>query len=159
MLRLEPPQDFDLLLTSDGKYTLRSNGVTCRFSQPASTRGIAKLYTLSSGAALLYVGIAEQPMSSRLSYGFRANGRGGYYGYKWKTLRHSLRLSVWTAVSLEFRDTLRELETVEAEVAFLCRQLSGQWPQFQNEIHFYASNEGHREAAQVIYAHATAPSA
>src|ERR1700709_2548584 len=96
MPQIEAPQDFDLLLASDGTHTLSSNGDKCKFSAPASIRGIAKLYTLSSETKLLYVGVAEQPMSSRLSYGFRASGEGGYYGYKWKNLRHSLRLSVWT---------------------------------------------------------------
>lgn len=105
---------------------------------------------------LLYVGIAQQPMSSRLKNGFRAKGKDGYYGYKWKGLRHSLQLSVWTAFSSNNqRASLREMETVEAEVAFLCRQLSGQWPQYQHEIHFYPSDQTHRETAQTIYAHAT----
>jgi hypothetical protein len=93
-------------------------------------------------------------MSSRLSFGFRAKGKGGYHGYKWKKLRHRLNLSIWTAELEGNITTLRDLETVEAEVAFLCRQQSGQWPEFQHEIHFYPSLDLHRDAAREIYFHA-----
>ena len=158
MFRLEHPQDFDLLLVSDGSYGLSRSGRACKFSAPASTRGVAKLYTVASGGVLLYVGIAGQPMSSRLNYGFRAAGKGGYHGYKWKGLRHSLQLSVWTAYCGEQRASLREMETVEAEVAFLCRHASGQWPQYQHEIHFYPSEQTHRDAARRIYDKATTKS-
>lgn len=113
-----------------------------------------KLYTLSAAGKLLYVGVASQPMSSRLSFGFRAKGKGGYHGYKWKKLRHRLNLSIWTAELEGNITTLRDLETVEAEVAFLCRQQSGQWPEFQHEIHFYPSLDLHRDAAREIYFHA-----
>ena len=98
-------------------------------------------------------------MSSRLSYGFRATGKNGYHGYKWKGLRHALKLSVWTAKSQSGLATLRDMETIEAEVAFLCRQASGQWPQYQHEIHFYPSSSLHREAAKAIYEHAVASEA
>ncbi|MBA1147844.1 hypothetical protein H0Z60_12380 [Ectothiorhodospiraceae bacterium WFHF3C12] len=126
-----------------------------KFSRPASTRGVAKLYTLSANRQLLYVGIAQQPMASRLNYGFKANGKGGYYGYKWKHLAQVLGLTIWTASSNGDYVAIRELETIEAEVAFLCRKNSGQWPEFQNEIHFFPSFEVHRRAAEQIYYHAT----
>lgn len=155
MLQLAAPQRYALLVNDDGSYSLSSGGVQCRFMPPASTRGIAKLYTLSLNRELVYVGIAEQPMSSRLNFGFKANGRGGYHGYKWKTLRVPITLHVWTAQRAEASATLRELETVEAEVAFLCRQVSGQWPVYQHEIHFYPSSERHRIAARTIYERAT----
>lgn len=154
MFFLLSPQEYTLQLHEGGSYALAANGVPCTFQAPASTRGIAKLYTLAYESALLYVGIATQPMSSRLTYGFRAKGKGGYYGYKWKGLRHALRLNVWTARLGETSASLRELETVEAEVAFLCRQQSGQWPQYQHEIHFYPSSEQHRNAADRVYRHA-----
>ena len=151
MLSLMQPQQYQIQLDEAGGYALTSLEAQCRFQPPASTRGIAKLYTLSYDTILVYVGIATQPMSSRLTYGFRANGKSGYYGYKWKVLRHALKLNVWTARGVNGLASLRELETVEAEVAFLCRQQSGQWPQFQHEIHFYPSSEHHREAAKQIY--------
>jgi hypothetical protein len=156
MLQLAGPQEFTIQLRDEGPYLLQSAGSPCKFQAPASTRGVAKLYTLSDGPILMYVGIAEQPMSARLGYGFRANGKGGYHGYKWKGLRHALKLTVWTGSTPTAQATLRELETVEAEVAFLCRQASGQWPQYQHEIHFYPSTEHHRAAAQVVYMRAIA---
>jgi hypothetical protein len=153
MLALLPPQQYYLQI-HDAGYTLSSDGNACTFSSPASTRGVAKLYTLAHRTSLLYVGIATQPMSSRLTYGFRAKGKGGYYGYKWKNLRHELKLSVWTARMGDAPASLRDLETVEAEVAFLCRHRSGQWPQYQHEIHFYPSAEHHRLGASLVYEHA-----
>ena len=44
---------------------------------------------------------------------------------------------------------------MEAEVVFLIRQLSGQWPPFQTEIHFHPSTEDHREAARAVLEHYT----
>ena len=155
MLRLSSPQQYTLQLYDGGGYSLSADRLQCKFTAPASTRGIAKLYTLTRNNALVYVGIAEQPMSARLNYGFKANGKGGYHGYKWKSLRDLLTLRVWTAQGAETNATLRELETVEAEVAFLCRQESGQWPEYQHEIHFYLSVERHRTAAKTVYERAT----
>ena len=125
MLQLAGPQEFTIQFRDEGSYLLQSAGIPCKFQAPASIRGIAKLHTLSSGPILVYVGIAGQPMSARLGYGFRANGKGGYHGYKWKGLSHALKLTVWTASTPTRQAPLRELETVEAEVAFLCRRASG----------------------------------
>jgi hypothetical protein len=150
---LNHPLDFDLAI-SGGAYKLWCDSKPAKFAAPISTRGIAKLYTVSNEDSLVYVGIAQQPMSSRLSYGLCAAGKSGYHGYKWKAHGGTLRLAVWTASDAEGYAPLRELKTVEAEVAFLCRHLSGQWPLNQHEIHFYPSNTWHREAAQRIYEHA-----
>jgi hypothetical protein len=158
-MKLRSPQTYSLELLDGGPYRLFSEGVACKFSKPASTEKHPKLYTLAAGGKLLYVGIASQSMSSRLSSGFRAKGKGGYHGYKWKTLRHRLALSVWTADREDKPATLRDLETIEAEVAFLCRQQSEQWPEYQHEIHFYSSLPVHREAAKEIYSHAIQRSA
>ena len=152
-MKLNNPHDYELKL-SGGAYELLRDSNPAKFQTPVSTRGIAKLYTLSDDSGLVYVGIAQQPMASRLSYGFRANGKSGYYGYKWKTLEGTLRLSIWTAMNEASYVSLRELETIEAEVAFLCRKESGQWPAHQHEIHFYKSEPKHRDAAAQIYAHA-----
>jgi hypothetical protein len=124
-MTLDEQFDFDLAL-SGGGYRLLCDSASSKFCAPAMIRGISKLYTLSNDQLLIYVGITQQPMSSRLSYGFRANGKSGYWGYKWKDLESTLRLSVWTAQLNGAYVPRRELETVEAEVAFLCRQQSGQ---------------------------------
>lgn len=44
----------------------------------------------------------------------------------------------------------RDMETIEAEVAFSARQ-AGQWPQGQAEIHFHPSTKEHREIATAIW--------
>ncbi len=153
LMKLDDPSDFDLSLAG-GVYQLFRGSAHAKFAAPASTRGIAKLYTLADGPSLIYVGIAQQPMASRLSYGFRANGKSGYYGYKWKEYKGALRLSIWTARASGGYVPLHELEIIEAEVAFLCRQHSDQWPAYQHEIHFYPSMRRHRDAAARIYNYA-----
>jgi hypothetical protein len=134
---LNEPQDYSLELVEGGNYRLHANAGVCTFSKPSTVRGLAKLYTVSDAGVLLYVGIAQQPMSSRLKFGFNASGKGGYHGYKWKGLKQRLALSVWTAAIGGKSAPLREMETVEAEVAFRCREQSGQWPAYQHEIHFF----------------------
>lgn len=152
-MRLNDPSDFDLAMTG-GTYRLCFGEGPAKFTAPASTRGIAKLYTISDDKLLVYVGTAQQPMSARLRSGFRADGKSGYYGYKWKGHEGTLRLSVWTAQVGDSFASLRELETIEAEVVFLCRKRSGRWPTHQHEIHFYPSDQCHHEAAYRIYSHA-----
>jgi len=151
---LSAPQDYVIELKDGGSYRLSTGAGVCTFSKPATVRSLAKLYTLSDAGVLVYVGIAEQPMSSRLNYGFKASGKGGYHGYKWKGLKQRLALSVWTAQVDGKPASLREMETIEAEVAYTCRHQSGQWPAYQHEIHFYQSLPKHRAAAQRIYDHA-----
>ncbi|MBT3045015.1 MAG: hypothetical protein KME67_19325 [Candidatus Thiodiazotropha sp. (ex Codakia orbicularis)] len=134
---LNDPQNYTLRLLSKAGYKLFQNSKKVTFTTPASRRGIPKLYTLSHAGKLLYVGIANQPMSGRLNSGFKAEGKGGYHGYKWKNLSHELQLTIWTASSNNEYVSLREMETIEAEVAYLCRKNSGQWPEYQHEIHFF----------------------
>jgi hypothetical protein len=83
-------QNYWIELLAEGAYRLSSESGDCRFSKPM-------LYTLSDRSAIIYVGIAQQPMSLRLNFGFKANGESGYHGYKWKKLQQRLRLSVLTA--------------------------------------------------------------
>jgi hypothetical protein len=151
---LNEPQDYGIELSEGGRYCLYREAGVCKFSGPSTLRGLAKLYTLSDAGVLFYVGIAQRPMASRLNLGFKASGKGGYHGYKWKGLKQRLALSVWTANIDGKPALLRELETVEAEVAFRCREQARQWPPYQHEIHFYQSAPEHRVAAQRIYEHA-----
>jgi hypothetical protein len=153
-MKLGQPQNFYLELVADSSYRLSDVGGPCKFSAPASARGAAKLYTVAAAGILIYVGVAAQPMSSRLNFGFKATGKGGYHGYKWKGLRDRLSLAVWTATLDEKPAAFQDLETVEAEVVFLCREQSGQWPAYQHEIHFHGSDARHRACAASIYSHA-----
>ncbi|MDO8804455.1 MAG: hypothetical protein Q7R35_08485 [Elusimicrobiota bacterium] len=153
-MKLNEPQNYLIKPLGGGEYNLSAESGDCKFYKPATIRGLAKLYTVSDADSLIYVGISQQPMAGRLNYGFKANGESGYHGYKWRDLKRQLRLTVWTAQKDGSPAQLRELETVEAEVAFLCRQRSGLWPVYQHEIHFYQSDECQRNAAGIIYSHA-----
>lgn len=42
------------------------------------------------------------------------------------------------------------LECIDVEVAYLCRKESGQWPTYQNEIHFHQTSNDYREIAESI---------
>ena len=94
-MKLRDPQSFILDLIANSSYRLSNDAGDCKFSPPATIRGVAKLYTVSAAGVLIYVGVATQPMSSRLNIGFKANGKGGHYGYKWKELTQRLDLAGW----------------------------------------------------------------
>ena len=153
-MTLNDPQNYSLELVDGGSYRLHTETGVCKFSKPCTIRGLAKLYTVSHAGTLIYVVIAEQPMSSRLNFGFKANGEGGYHGYKWKQLQQRLQLAVWTGQVDGKPVSSHDMETVEAEVAFICRRDSSQWPAYQHEIHFHQSLAWHRAAAERIYRHA-----
>jgi hypothetical protein len=61
---------------------------------------------------------------------------------------HNLNLDIWYLEGDDIKGT--DLETIEAEVVFLYRQESGQWPQAQTEIHFHPSDIIHRDCARQI---------
>ncbi len=144
MRKLKGPQTYELYL-SDKKCSVIAPSGEKHFIYPASKR-IPKLYVISEKRYLLYVGISVQPLSNRIRYGLTATGKGGYHGYKWSQNEGVLRIDVWWAEKLP-RD---DLESIEAEVAYLYRKKSGQWPSHQNEIHFHKTNRYHREAAEII---------
>ena len=67
---LNEPQNYWIEFLDEGAYRLSSGSGVCSFSKPVTVRGVAKLYKLSDGVSLIYVGVAQQPMSSRLNFGF-----------------------------------------------------------------------------------------
>lgn len=151
-MTLKEPQCYTLTPQSDRRYHLQGEmGIKTSFSGLAAMGGVPKLYTLSQAGRLIYVGIALRSMAARLNHGLKAVGKGGYHGYKWKNLREPLRLVVWTLNWGARPVALKDLETIEAEVAHLCRLESKQWPEYQHEIHFHPSTDMHREAAKRIY--------
>jgi hypothetical protein len=79
-----------------------------------------------------------------------ASGENGYYGYAWKKFNSELRLDVWYLDNVTEERISIELETIEAEVVYLFRMQTGQWPSDQTEIHFHPSSDFHRSAAQQI---------
>ncbi|UAA38329.1 hypothetical protein KIH87_16825 [Paraneptunicella aestuarii] len=151
-MKLIEPQEYNLLINNDDSYSLKRDGKDCQFSKPSTTKDLAKLYTVSEGQDLLYVGITTRSMSERLRSGFRASGKNGYHGYKWKKYQKvELKLNVWLVTSIDGYLSRHGMEIIEAEVAYFCRLLSGQWPKYQHEIHFHQSTDIHRDLALTIY--------
>jgi predicted GIY-YIG superfamily endonuclease len=105
-----------------------------------------KLYVLKKGYEFLYVGITKQSLRNRLRFGFNAKGENGYHGYKWKDLIN-VKLFVWTFQNY----TETQLENIEAELAYLIRKKTNNWPLYQNEIHFNNKFEKGKEIAKKIF--------
>ena len=80
----------------------------------------------------------------------QATGEHGYHGYAWRRSDGELRLDVWYLDGATEDKISLELETIEAEVVYLFRFRSGQWPSDQTEIHFHPSADFHKQAAQQI---------
>jgi hypothetical protein len=108
-----------------------------------------KLYVAVADRKPIYVGVTRQSMRNRLRLGWEADGSTGYHGYAWRHQMKAASLMVWYADADRGDDSQRELETIEAEVVFAIRS-GGQWPPFQTEIHFYASDANHRRLAKDI---------
>ncbi|MGX9120585.1 hypothetical protein ACWTU6_28600 [Mesorhizobium sp. BHbsci] len=137
-------------------YTPTSFTVLCpkggsRFSGIAKSL-VPKLYVASIDGKPIYVGITKRGMQQRLRYGWNAAGNSGYYGYAWRHQGAEAVLDVWAHADAVDRNQ-RDIETVEAEVVYLIRRRTGQWPTFQTEIHFYASTDVHRRIAEQIVGH------
>ena len=90
-------------------------------------------------------------MNSRLQFGAKAVGKGGYYGYAWRHDIPRVNLDIWCHEDAPAENRALDMETVEAEVVYLIRS-NGQWPKYQTEIHFHQSDPRHREAAAAIAA-------
>lgn len=152
-MKLPKPQVFALQLRAASRYSVVLEGVSREgFSKPA-TLVCPKLYVVTQQRDIHYVGVTNRPMSARLNLGLKAKGKGGYHGYKWKMLTMPLCLTVWSFPDKRGKDFLRELETIEAEFAFLVRKETGQWPRSQTEIHFYQATTAQLQAVAAMMAH------
>ncbi len=121
-----------------------------------------KLYIISNGTEILYVGETNTSIKKRFQRGsvfynyYKRNdeqkARGGYKGYKWfNTVENIHReLDVLAIVFHDSKDGHREfVEAVEGELVYLVRHKTGEWPKFQNEIHFSNCTDA-LETAQLI---------
>ncbi|MFH1022869.1 MAG: hypothetical protein V1809_05730 [Planctomycetota bacterium] len=141
------------------RYKLKFNRRKFQISATSGQRELSdrvrasrpKLYAVASGRRLVYVGITNQPIRTRLRIGWAADGSHGYYGYAWRRQLKAATLYVWFHTKTKGKAAVRDLEIVEAEVAYLVRK-RGQWPAFQTEIHFYPSRAGHRKVAKDVVA-------
>lgn len=149
-MKIPTPQVYRLQLLHGATYQATRIGESRAGFHSPLTRPCPKLYLVLRGAEFHYVGVTNRPMAARINLGLKAKGKGGYHGYKWKHIREPLGLLVWVFENEKGAPFLRELETVEAEVAFLVRHTTGRWPLSQTEIHFYQSTPAHLQAAQDV---------
>jgi hypothetical protein len=149
-MKLERTQRYGLHADARSCSVVAPNGQP-HFVAPATQR-FPKLYIASRKGVPIYVGITSQSMSARLRSGLRASGEHGYHGYRWRGQR-DLDLDIWYLDDAPPDRAAKELECIEAEVVFLTRQKFSQWPEFQTEIHFHASQKFHRDAAARIFEH------
>ncbi len=109
-----------------------------------------KIYILKYNKEIIYVGITKSALSGRFRMGLRAFGKNGYYGYKWKELAKKGESEDLDLFVYLFENEERT-EAIEAEVVYLIRSKSNQWPKYQTEIHFHQSDGGERAVAEKIY--------
>ena len=136
-------------------YKKVQDSVVTNFKSPVTLKKTPKIYLLKYNNTIVYVGYAGQSIGTRLGQGIRASGTNGYYGYKWKQVSEiELLVFVFNKTlkgNKHIYDTpfIEFTEAVEAEIVFLIRQNTGQWPRFQNEIHFNNSvNTKERETVK-----------
>lgn len=150
-MEISQPERFELTVVGDG-FSIVAPGGGANFRGPAACR-CPKIYIISSGEEVpMYIGATVQSMRTRLRQGWDATGVTGYYGYRWRNSSTPLNLDIFYLQNCPEAEWQRQMETVEAEVAFLVR-CAGQWPIAQTEIHFYPSAEVHREIARKIAGH------
>ena len=143
------------------RYTPSTKAITCergtaKFSGEMTGKK-PKLYIFSRNGVPLYVGATIRPMASRLNLGWKAQGKGGFWGYSFRHEGSEVDLDVWFDGDpvIDRRAGKRsgsDIETVEAEVVYLLRHRTGKWPASQTEIHFYQSEPEHLWQAEKIVA-------
>lgn len=147
-MSLDGPQRYAISFDSRSYRVLDGRGT---FAGLAS-RKLPKLYVVVYRDLPIYVGVTRQLLSNRFRLGWNADGANGYYGYRF---RHSLKaafVDVWclSDSGADPKTAELEIETIEAEVVYLIRNSTGQWPEFQNEIHFHPSERWHRAEAERV---------
>lgn len=136
------PYNYKLILSGEGEKRRIDKkiqeGKIVNFSKPLTNNKQPKLYIIRIEEEIVYVGYTSQSISSRLNSGLKAK-----YGYKWRTKRDEFRLSVYVFVDKFIGDKDKDddyyhfVEAIEAELVFLVRYKTGNWPKYQNEIHFH----------------------
>lgn len=107
------------------------------------------LYVVKNENEFLYVGEAENSIHVRMTRGFTSNryytikghARGGYKGYQWielyKNGTGSVEINVIVLDSIGTKKENKHFrESLEAELCYLIKKDTHQWPIYQNEIHF-----------------------
>lgn len=89
------------------------------------------------------MGFTSQVINTRLRSGLSANGKNDYHGYKWKEVKE-LQLYIYVFVdsfeagaTADNKKKKQYYETIEAELLYQIRRETGEYPSYQNEVHFY----------------------
>lgn len=122
-----------------------------------------KIYCIGSLGKILYVGEANTSIKTRFQRGSSSfnyfiknkKARNGYQGYKWlhKNDNSERLLTVYVAIFEPEHDPKENrniIEAIEGELVYLIRLNTGEWPYFQQEIHF-SNRPGAKETAVNIY--------
>jgi len=149
-LKLEGPYTYQVSVDGDDSYSVLSAEGRRTFLAPVTTRG-PKLYVFSHSSSLIYIGQTVQGMSARMRLGFKADGTGGYWGYRWRKELAEASLHIWVLNECPEEEEFYALECIESEVVYLYRSEFNQWPKFQTEIHFHESEGNHRALAREIF--------
>jgi hypothetical protein len=160
---IKPPKFMEDYMIEKYTITVRNdNGYSILF-EPHDSKGEAfgnkrKIYIISSGKEVLYVGEAKTSIKARLErgcYDFNhseetGESRNGYRGYKWLDTDSALTLNV--AIFHNANMGKEDVEAIEAEIVYLIRKHKDLWPNGQNEIHFNnTESKTVRTHAQSIY--------
>ena len=149
-MELRGPYRYQIAVRGDS-YAVTNELGGATFLVPVRGPG-PKLYTFSTAGRLVYVGKTVRSMRARMRLGFKAKGAHGYYGYDWRHALARTDLHIWCLGETAKDTEALSLECIEAEVAFLCRSVYGQWPLYQTEIHFHESTQEHRDLARRVFA-------
>ena len=149
-MELSEPLKYEITVENFTNYSVKGPNGTKTFKAPVTTSG-PKLYVFSNKNNIIYIGQTIQGMSARLRLGFKADGTGGYWGYKWRNELKKADLYIWTLIETPKENELYTLESIESEVVYHFRSQKNQWPKYQTEIHFHETNEKHRKMAIDIY--------
>ena len=119
---------YQLIVHNDRTYSITSPQGKKHFVSPDTVSG-QKLYLVGLNGSLHYVGITNTSMSARINMELKAKGKSSYHGYRWKSIRKPLTLDVlcWDGKGAN----RNSLEAIEAEIAYLCRKDTGEWPKSQ----------------------------
>jgi len=117
------------------------------FGKPVTKNKLPKIYIIKNRSDIIYVGITSQSIAARLRHGLKAKGKGGYHGYKFKDLDTKLDLFIFWFV----KENVDRTEAIEAEIVYLIRNRTGNWPKNQTEIHFYKATKREKRIAHLIY--------
>lgn len=149
-MNISESERYKLINISDTFFEVVCAKGTSNFSGIATSKK-PKLYIVSVNEIPIYVGITKQSMRNRLRLGWNANGENGYHGYAWRRgLFNEVNLDIWCHEDAPEGNSTLDIETIEAEVVFLIRRDTQQWPLHQTEIHFHPSTPIHREIASRI---------